>query len=319
MRAHLILLLASCPMVQAESRTGVVDQTVANVANLPAQKIAANDLIAVSVYDAPELTRTVRVAADGMMRLPMLGARIDARGLLPNQLENAIAEALKTAEILVDPVVTVTILEYNSRTISVVGAVKKPITFQAVGRVTLLDAVARAEGLSPEAGPDLLLTRPDPGGGTGPPVSTVERIALKELIDAADPKLNSILTGGEEIRVPEARKIYVVGNVKRPGAFVLRDSPDSTILKMLAFSEGLAPYAAKTAFVYRGNAGSVERKEIPVELQKILDRKQQDFTLEPDDVLYVPDNKGRRTTMGIIERVTGFGASTASGVLIWRR
>ena len=108
----------------------MVDSTVAGVANLPAQRIAGNDLIAVSVYDAPELTRTVRVGEDGTIRLPMLKKRVQAEGLLPGGLENAIADALSSERILVDPIVTVTILEYHSRPISVVGAVHKPVTFQ---------------------------------------------------------------------------------------------------------------------------------------------------------------------------------------------
>ena len=74
--------------------------------NLPAQKIGPNDLIAVSVYDAPELTRTVRVSAEGMIRLPMVKRQLHAEGLMPSELESAIAEELKTEELLVDPAVT---------------------------------------------------------------------------------------------------------------------------------------------------------------------------------------------------------------------
>ena len=82
-----------------------------------------------------------------------------AEGRLPRELEASIAEALKTEEILVDPVVKVTVAEYHSRPISVMGAVKKPVTFQAVGAMTLLDALARAEGLSDLAGTEVLFTR----------------------------------------------------------------------------------------------------------------------------------------------------------------
>src|SRR5215470_9578584 len=74
--------------------------------NLPAQPVGANDLIAVSVYDAPELSRTIRVGADGLIRLPMLEQRIKAEGLYPAALEAAIAKALKEEEILNAPFVT---------------------------------------------------------------------------------------------------------------------------------------------------------------------------------------------------------------------
>src|SRR4051794_41095487 len=77
--------------------------------NLPAQAVGPNDLIAVSVYDAPELCRTVRVGADGLIRLPMLKQRLKADGLFPDELEVLITKALHEEEILVDPFVTVTI------------------------------------------------------------------------------------------------------------------------------------------------------------------------------------------------------------------
>lgn len=315
---RLTLFLLGCGFAFAQGRPpGVVDANVAGVANLPAQRIAGNDLIAVSVYDSPELTRSVRVGADGMIRLPMLKERIRADGLLPGGLETAIAEALNSEQILVDPIVTVTILEYHSRPISVVGAVRKPVTFQAVGKVTLLDALVMAEGLTSDAGPELLLMRPRPGDADAP-ASPVERIPLQALLGAADPKLNVTLAGGEEIRIPEARKIYVVGNVKKPGAFPVRDGSETTVLKVLALAEGLVPFTGRRAYIFRAGADSATRQEIPIELEQILERKSADVALLADDVLYIPDNKGRRRTAAIIDRVSGFGAATASGVLIWR-
>ena len=314
---RLTLFLLGCGLAFAQGRPpGVVDSNVAGVANLPAQRIAGNDLIAVSVYDAPELTRTVRVGEDGTIRLPMLKERIRADGLLPGALENAIAEALSSERILVDPIVTVTILEYHSRPISVVGAVHKPVTFQAVGKVTLLDALVMAEGVTSDAGPALLLMRQQPADGDAP-APPVESIPLQALLAARDPKLNVLLTGGEEIRIPEARMIYVVGNVKKPGAFPVRDGSETTVLKLLALAEGLVPFAGHRAYVFRPGADPGERQEIPIELDRILERKSADVALQADDILYIPDNKGRRRTAEIIDRVSSFGTATASGLLIW--
>ena len=109
----------------------------------------------------------------------------------------------------------------------------------------------------------------------------------------ADPAVNYELHGGEEIRVPEAGKIFVVGNVKKPGAFPVRDASDNSVLKMVALSEGLLPFAAKEAYIYRRDENGAKR-EIPVELEKIMQRKAPDVTLQADDVLYIPDNKTRR-------------------------
>ena len=290
----------------------------ATVANLPAQRIGANDLIAVSVYDAPELTRTVRVGADGLIRLPMLRRRIQAQGLLPGDLEVAIAEALQAEQLIVEPVVTVTVVEYHSRPISVAGAVKNPVTFQAVGPVTLLDAVTRAGGLSQEAGPEILVSRAQPGEG-GTPTFLIQRIPIKGLIDQADPALNLRLTGGEEIRVPEAGKVFVVGNVKRPGAYPIREGAETSVLRVLAVAEGLTSYSAKQAFIYRREEGSTVRHEITIEIKKIMQRQAPDVPLQPNDIFYIPDNSGRRAGLTALERIAGFGAATTSGILIYRR
>ncbi len=163
--------------------------------NLPVQKLGADDLVGVSVYDAPELTRTVRVSSDGAIRLPMLRQRIPIAGLLPAEVEAAIAEALTREGIMVDPIVTVSIVESRSRPISVAGAVRQPLTFQASGVVTLFDALNRAGGLSPEAGPEILVSRTQPGP-EGNSISLTQRITVKGLIDEANPELNVRLFGG---------------------------------------------------------------------------------------------------------------------------
>jgi polysaccharide export outer membrane protein len=305
---HLWLILA---FAAAQTRPTPVPELPS--ANLPAQRIGANDLVAVSVYDAPELTRTVRVGADGFMRLPMLKERIKAEGLMPGELESAIAAALRAEQLIVDPFVTVTVAEYTSRPISVAGAVKQPLTFQAVGPVTLLEALTRAGGLSPEAGAEILVSRTQPGPD-GAPTALVQRILVKGLIDAADPTLNIPLSGGEQVRVPEAGKVYVIGNVKKPGAFPVGDGTESTVLKMLALSEGLMPFAAKEAYIYRREASGT-KNEIPIQLAKIMERKAPDAPLLANDILYVPDNKSRRLTLGALEKVLIFGTGASTAVI----
>jgi polysaccharide export outer membrane protein len=314
--SRIFVLLLGCWAAAAQVR--IQPTPDATVANLPAQRIGANDLIAVSVYDAPELTRTVRVGADGLIRLPMLRRRIQAQGLLPGDLEVAIAEALQAEQLIVEPVVTVTVVEYHSRPISVAGAGKNPVTFQAVGPVTLLDAVTRAGGLSQEAGPEILVSRAQPGEG-GTPTFLIQRIPIKGLIDQADPALNLRLTGGEEIRVPEAGKVFVVGNVKRPGAYPIREGAETSVLRVLAVAEGLTSYSAKQAFIYRREEGSTVRHEITIEIKKIMQRQAPDVPLQPNDIFYIPDNSGRRAGLTALERIAGFGAATTSGILIYRR
>jgi polysaccharide export outer membrane protein len=311
----LLLLLLVASGAVAQTRNAPLDLATAN---LPAQPIGPEDLIAVSVYDAPEFTRTARVGSDGLIRLPMLRQRLQAEGLLPADLETVIAAALSAEQLMVDPVVAVTVVEYHSRPISVLGAVRNPVTFQAAGTLTLLDALTRAGGLSPEAGSEILVSRKQAGADPAP-ASQVERIPVRGLIDEADPALNLRLSGGEEIRVPEAGRVFVVGNVKKPGAYPIQDGADTGVLKMLALAEGLTPFSSRTAYIYRRAENSPVRQEIPIPLKQIMQRKSGDVPLLANDILYIPDNSGQRTGVAVLEKIVGFGASTASGVLVWRR
>jgi polysaccharide biosynthesis/export protein len=292
-------------------------QPVENISgNLPAQKIGPNDLVAVTVYDAPEMTRTIRVSTEGMIRLPMVKKQIKAEGMMPSELENAIATELKIEELLVDPVVTVTMAEYHSHPISVAGAVKNPITFQATTPVTLLDAVTRAGGLAQDAGLEILVSRTKKVPGEEKPLVLTQRIPVKGLIDAADPELNVLLVGGEEVRVPEIGKVFVVGMVKKPGAFPVQDSAETTVLQMLALAEGLQGVSTDQAFIYR-REGNGSKNEIPVNLKSLMARKSADVPLVANDILYIPENKSRKMGLAALEKVLLFGTSAGATALAY--
>lgn len=279
-------------------------------ANLPARPLAGGDLLAISVYGAPELSRSVRVGEDGFIRLPMLKGKIEARGASPLELEQRVGAAIAEEKILVEPYVVVTIAEYAVRPIRVAGAVRHPLTFEATGPVTLLEALTRAEGLSPEAGAEILVTRTSGLNSA----ELTKRIAVKDLIETADPAANLILEGGEDVRVPEVGRVFVVGNVKKPGAFPVGDAGGTSVLKALALAEGLAPYSTKQAYIYRPTDGG--KQEIAVELRKIMERKLPDVDLIAGDIFYIPDNRGGRVTASVIEKVVSFAAGTASGAVI---
>ena len=282
--------------------------------NLPTQPVGPDDLLALSVYDSPELTRTVRVDADGNIRLPMLKDPVQVRGMVPSQLESAIAKALTKGNVLVDPIVTVTIVEYQSRPVNVVGAVKNPLVFQATRPIPLLDAIARAGGIREDAGSDIVVSKEVMRDGK--PTRITQTIPVRKLIDNADPSLNVMLHGGEEVLVPEALKIYVVGNVKKPGAYPVRNDEETTILQLLALSEGLTPYSAKVAYVYRRLPGG-SKTEVPVPLAKIMKRQSPDVPLQANDILYIPDNNGKRLTAETLDRIAGLGTATATDYIIF--
>ena len=78
-------------------------------------------------------------------------------------------------------------------------------------------------------------------------------------------------------------------------------------------------FTSKVAYIYRREGGTGGKKnEIEIPLQKIVHRKAPDVTLQANDILYIPDDSGRRATATVLDRIAGFGSATASGVLIYK-
>jgi polysaccharide export outer membrane protein len=265
--------------------------------NLPMQRVGPEDLLRIDVYDAPEFNRPVRVSEAGTIRLPMLKDPIRVEGLMPTEIEVMVAE-------------------YHSRPISVIGAVKIPTIFQAIGTVKLLDALARAGGLdSVNAGYEVVVTRPNGGDGK---TQSVQRIPVKALMNGSDPDLNITLLGGEEIRVPEVGHIVVAGSVTQPGVYNVLDNGTTTVTTSIAQAKGTIQYFSHVAYIYRPDEQGVQH-EIKVDLGKILTRKAPDVPLQPKDILYVPDSSGRRITQETVNALTQLGTTATAGILIYRK
>jgi polysaccharide export outer membrane protein len=308
----MMILPAAAQQLQDAARsivaTPVVDTNPG--ANLPAQAIGPDDLLSLQVYDAPEFSRTVRVSSDGTIRLPMLKSTVRVEGLFPKDIETLVAEALLRDKLLVDPFVTVNVVDYHSRPISITGAVRTPTIFQAIGTVTLLDALARAGGLVPDqAGAEILITKPN--GDTN--VQSIQRIPVKALISGTEPELNVKLTGGETIRVPDVGKYMVAGSVSHPGLYPVIDGNANTVITAIAQAQGTIQYYSHTAYLYRPDPdGKGAPHEIQIKLGDILQRKAPDVAILPRDVLYIPDSSGRR----IADRTATALTSVAGGAAI---
>lgn len=316
------LLLASCnfmrlPAQIATTGPGQVQESPDGgqgwSGNLGYEPVGPGDLIYVSIAGSPELSRSSRVTEDGKLVLPLLRQAVPVSNLTPAQITQALSAALLKEKLLVEPIVSVAVLEYRSRRISVVGAVRMPSNFQAVGKMRLLDAIARAQGFAADAGPEVIVSSADGRGNE----KAALHIPVKALLLGKDPSLNIALQGGEEIRVPEAPKLFIVGNVKVPGSYALADIDGSSVLKALALSQGVLPFAARRAYVYRLTTASGKREEIPIELREILHRKSPDFPLQANDIFYVPDNARLRLSAATLDHMAGFGSSVASGLIVW--
>ena len=302
---------ASAQQQAVPEQSGTAAMPLGSPSNMATEQIGVNDLIGVVVYGAPELSRTVRVESDGAIRLPMVRRRIPAAGLGPAELETSISNALTEENILVDPDVSVSVAEYHSRPITVAGAVRTPVTFQAVGTITLLEAITRAGGISENAGPEILVSRPSAGPGDGSGL-LVQRIPVHSLLNTEDPALDLRLEGGEDIRVPEAGRVFVLGRVKHPGAFSITDGSQSSVMKALALSDGLDTFPSHKAYIYRVEGGGGHRNEIPIDLKNIMKRKSPDVALMSNDILYIPDATGARAGMQVLTTAVGMSLGAAS-------
>ncbi len=114
-------------------------------------KIGASDLLAIKVFQADELSQSVRVDPRGNISMPLIGS-VRAEGLSQFQLQRAIAQKLK-ASYLQNPQVTVSIEEFTKQRVTVEGEVRKAGVYPIQGEITLLQAIALAGGPSNLADP----------------------------------------------------------------------------------------------------------------------------------------------------------------------
>ena len=141
-------------------------------------------------------------------------------------------------------------------------------------------------------------------------------INLKELLESPDPRNNVIVYPGEIVKVARAGIVYVVGEVKKPGGFLLKTNENISVLQALALGEGLTHTAASSkARIIRTSEQSGKRTEIPVDLGQLLSGKASDPLLHARDILFVP-NSGAKSAL---YRAADAAISIVSGVIIWRR
>jgi len=119
--------------------------TSMNMPGNSAYKIGPLDVLDISVFKVPDLSRSVQVSDVGTVNLPLVG-EIAAAGKTAREIERDLTAKLG-AKYLQSPQVTVYVKEYNSQRVTIDGAVKKPGVYPIRGKTTLLQSIAMAEGL----------------------------------------------------------------------------------------------------------------------------------------------------------------------------
>lgn len=246
--------------------------------------LGREDLIEISVFEVPELNRTVRITEAGTISLPLIG-EVQAAGLTPRELEMRLKEMLSRG-LVRDPEISVFVQEHGSKRVSVLGAVGKPGVYAMLGPRTLLQILAEAGGVLEEAGQELYVIRHQPDG-------TVKRIpiSLQGLMTQEGVQADLLLEPGDVISVPRDRLVYVYvdGAVKSPGRIEQPTSRALTVLQAIAKAGGSTERAnLKKVRILRREPGGTQRA-IPVDVRSIRDGKVPDPILLDGDVVVVPE------------------------------
>ena len=266
----------------------------------PRVRIGPGDDLDINVFGLPELSQHARVGNSGDVSLPLVG-NLHLAGLSNDEAQLLIEKRLADGHFVNNPQVSVYVKEYTAEGISLMGEVSRPGVYSPLGAHRLLDLIETAGGLT------------DKGGRT---VTVVHRddqehpITINFSNDAAKTAENNIeLLPGDTAVVSKAGIVYVVGEVNRPGGFVIQDNK-ITASQILAMASGPTHQAALDGTkVIRHTPEGL--KDIPLPLKKVLKAKTPDVELLPDDIVWVPSSKTSGIASQTASTVLGMAASLA--------
>jgi polysaccharide biosynthesis/export protein len=262
-------------------------------------RIGPGDQIHVTVVDSPELDQHPRVTDAGEVPLIGVGA-VKIAGLTPAEAATAVHDKLIAAHYLNHPEVTVTVEQYATQTVSVLGQVRASGAYPIGTARPVVDVLALAGGLNEVADRNIVIER------RGDPEHPLHYNLANDGVVALQTSV--LVYPGDTVMVPKAGIVYVLGDVNRPGGFVMdNNSTELTLLQALARAGGVSRTAKQGhAKLLRKDATGYH--ETQLSLGEIQKGKQQDIALAPGDVLYVPFSYAKNIAVsgssGIISSVS---------------
>lgn len=286
-------------------------------AQTEAYVLGPGDQLSIQVTNVEEYTgKPLRIDDAGSLILPLAG-RVPASGSTVAELTRDLT--MRLAKYVVKPEVTITITEKRTQPVTVSGAVKTPGILNVPPGKTLFEVLAMAGGIQPDAGYRIRLTRRVSSGPI--PLAAAQKDAGGENY-IADVSLKGIEEGSSAenipilpndfIAVPKAELIYIIGDMKRTGAFALADGQTVSVLQAVAMAEGPLKTAKPSQASIQRVAASDKREIIPVDLDKIMKQKAPDVQLHAKDILVVPGS----ATHTILERTISTILNVGSGAVI---
>jgi polysaccharide biosynthesis/export protein len=272
-------------------------------------RIGNDDQLDIEVFDIVELKESPRVTGSGMISLKMLG-NLQAGGLTPQELERAIEKGYKNKELLNEPHVTVTVRDYASQPVSILGAVRQPNVYQIKGQRNLSGMISMAQGLDANTvGSTIQIIRAskDPSQRETIQIDTAD-------FQRGNPALDIPIYANDTIFVQTAESVFVLGEVAQTGEVMLRNGVNISVLKALAKGGGTTKEAKKKAAMIIRVHEDRTRTEIPVDIDRIAQGKADDLEMMPNDILFVPSNKAKAILNQTLQNTIG----VVTGRLIYR-
>ncbi|MFC2157722.1 polysaccharide biosynthesis/export family protein [Acidobacteriota bacterium] len=249
-------------------------------------KIGPRDELEISVIDVKELQKIrIRVTEDGKIILPLLG-EIVVEGLTGTQLERRIAQ-LAEQRIISNPQVSVYMVDFASKRVLIMGAVKNPGSQALLGRMRLVRAIAEAGDFTADAGNKILITRELADGS-----SSIITVSREELFIKGDTRFNLPLEPNDVVYVPVDKKvtIYVMGQVRSPGAHEIKESKLPTLLQMIAIAGGLTDRASKRGITVQWTDENGKKQKKKYNLSDIEKMRVTDPILKADYMVIVGES-----------------------------
>ena len=213
-----------------------------------------------------------------------------------------------------------TVTEFHSQPVSVIGAVSTSGVHQLEGRKTLIEMLSLAGGVSRRrrarpsgsragsTGARFRCRTPPP---TRPAAFSIAEIDLKSLLDGRSPEKNIVIRPHDVISIPRAEVVFVIGEVGKPGPVPLSGGNSVSVMEAVSSAGGVLRTAASSkARILRRAAGTQKRTEVSVDLKQMMQGKANDLSLAAGDILIVPDSRGKRAATRVLE------AAIQAGVMI---
>ena len=292
-------------------------------------RMGSGDLIQIQIEKAPELSGTYHIGNDGTIDIQYLG-RLSARGKTLEELSRAISDGLK-GRYLKNPHVVVDVLQYNSRTFFIQGAVRNPGVYQVDGKPTLLQLINIAGGLAENHSATAFVIRAlkeqaayqdgyqsSPGSltngdeasraGSGPAAKYELHKANIAGLYKGNFDQDVVIEPGDIVNIPKTELFFVTGEVRKPGSFSQIEG--TTLRQAIAMAEGTTFKAApKRTVIFREDPRTGRHEEIHVDVADIMKGgkkgQKKDIPILANDIIVVPNSRIKSITTVLL---TGFGS-----------